>query len=322
MIRFPYGFRMVGDCRKKRRLTSWAGAFLAHCACDTKAEVAKESYLSAFTFGEEFRCLLEETGSTRGYAGACSSPWLWFDIDREQDLQCALDDTRVLANVLVERYAIEGNALLVFYSGSKGFHLGLSTALWSPHESDAFHQVCRRMAERLAELAGVNIDSGVYDRVRAFRAPNSRHPKTGLHKRRLTFDELRNLDLEEILRLAESPMAFDIPEPPELSNVAIADWQAAANAIAEQTAARDHRRHEPGNQPRLNRSTMDFIHHGATPGDRHRLLYSAAANLGEFGCPPELAYALLTEAALDSGLPPTEVKRQIDCGLNSGRTGT
>jgi hypothetical protein len=50
-------------------------------------------------------------------------------------------------------------------------------------------------------------------------------------------------------------------------------------------------------------------------GDRHRLLYSAARNLGEFGCPHELAWALLSEAALDSGLPPREVRRQIECGL-------
>lgn len=51
-------------------------------------------------------------------------------------------------------------------------------------------------------------------------------------------------------------------------------------------------------------------------GDRHRLLFSAAANLAEFGCPPALAHELLTESALDSGLPPKEVRRQIDCGLD------
>ena len=32
-----------------------------------------------------------------------------------------------------------------------------------------------------------------------------------------------------------------------------------------------------------------------------------------------LAHALLSEAALDSGLTPSEVKRQIDCGLAHGR---
>lgn len=67
--------------------------------------------------------------------------------------------------------------------------------------------------------------------------------------------------------------------------------------------------------PRLNRATLDFIRDGADQGDRHRLLFSAAANLAELGCPSALAHALLTEGALDSGLPPAEVRRQIECGL-------
>jgi len=66
---------------------------------------------------------------------------------------------------------------------------------------------------------------------------------------------------------------------------------------------------------------MEFIRNGAEEGDRHRLLFSAASNLAEFGCPPALAHALLTEAALDSGLPPKEVYRQIGCGLNGVKGG-
>ena len=65
----------------------------------------------------------------------------------------------------------------------------------------------------------------------------------------------------------------------------------------------------------IERSTLDFIRNGAGNGDRHRLLFSAAANLAEFGCPSELALELLNEAALDSGLLPSEVRRQIECGL-------
>ena len=71
----------------------------------------------------------------------------------------------------------------------------------------------------------------------------------------------------------------------------------------------------------MNRLTLDFVRNGATVGDRHRLLFSAAANLAEFGCQAALAHALLTEAALDSGLPPYEVRRQIACGLNAVKGG-
>ena len=74
------------------------------------------------------------------------------------------------------------------------------------------------------------------------------------------------------------------------------------------------------NGARLNRATLEFIRDGAGTGDRHRLLFSAAANLAEFGCPQSLAEALLCESALDSGLSPSEVRRQIACGLDHQKT--
>ena len=258
------------------------------------------SYLSAFRFGEDFRRLLVETDSTAGFAGECWSPWLWWDIDADE-LGYAHKDAGALAAFLVERYAVEPGDLLLFFSGSKGFHVGLPTALWSPAPSEVFHKVCRRFAERLAELATVTIDAGVYDKVRAFRAPNSRHPKTGLHKRRLTFDELLG-PLAIIVGLAKTPAPFDVPAVTKTSEAAAADWQAAVDQVAREGEARAARRAAGNGAPTLNRSTLDFIREGAGTGDRHRLLYSAAANLAEFRCPPALAVALLEEAALDSGL--------------------
>lgn len=40
------------------------------------------------------------------------------------------------------------------------------------------------------------------------------------------------------------------------------------------------------------------------------------SRLAEFGCAFHLAWALLSESALDTGLSPAEVRRQIECGLN------
>ena len=66
---------------------------------------------------------------------------------------------------------------------------------------------------------------------------------------------------------------------------------------------------------RLNRLTREFLQHGADEGDRHRLLYSAARTFGEFGCSFDLALALLEPPARESGLPPSHIRRQIECGL-------
>ncbi len=165
-------------------------------------------------------------------------------------------------------------------------------------------------------MLGVKIDTGVYDKVRLFRAPNSWHPKTGLHKRRLALDELLHLDAARIRQLAAAPESFALPVVTAADLQAAADWQAALQAVEREAEAKAERRAALANgAPQLNRPTLDFIRDGADQGDRHRLLFSAAANLAEFACPPALAHALLTEAALDSGLPPAEAHRQIECGL-------
>lgn len=310
-----YAFRILGGCHNPRRLVD-AGAVLAgYAACDERCALERESFLSAFCFADDFRQHLESTGSTKGFKGVCWSPMIWWDIDREGDLKCATDDARRLVVTISERFGVADDDLLIFYSGSKGYHVGLPTVLWLPEPSATYHAVTRRFAERVAERAGVSIDTAIYDRVRAFRAPNSRHPKTGRHKRRLSIKELMHLGVDAILKLAEHPASFDLPEPGYRSDQAAADWREASDLFQSAQQAVLKRRDAADGTATLNRATQDFICGGASVGNRHRLLYSAAGNLAEFGCPPALAHSLLTEAALDSGLSPSNVRRQIDCGL-------
>lgn len=310
----PYGFRILGATNERRRLVNHADAFAAYAACDDRADVTREAYLSAFTFGDDFRGRLESTGSVKGFDGVCGAPWLWFDIDRVE-LADAVTDARRLALSLVERYRLDDDALLTFFSGSKGFHLGLPTSLWAPTPSTTFNRQCRMMAGRLASTAGVAIDVGVYDMVRAFRAPNSRHPKTGLHKRRLALDELQGLSLDAIRKLAETPEPFDLPTMPPANAVVIADWQADAVMQREREASDS----AFNRVPTLNRTTEEFIRDGVGVGDRHRVLFSAAANLAEFDCPLSLAAALLSGPARDSGLSAADIKRQIELGFQHGK---
>jgi hypothetical protein len=309
------GFRVLGSASSRRRLIDFDAAFAGYASCDDRAEVGCEAYLSAFTYGEEFRRHLEGTGSTRGYDGPCWAPWLWLDLDGEE-LDAVLSDARRLAEGVLRRYrALDDDHLLLFFSGSKGVHIGLPVT-WEPAPSVTFHRTARRFAEALAAAAGAKIDVGVYDKVRLFRAPNSRHPKTGLRKRRLTLDELLHFGAARIRQLAAAPEPFEVPVVTVTNPQAVADWQAALHAVEREAQAKVDRRAVLANRaPQLNRQTLDFIREGADQGDRHRLLYSAAANLAELACPPALAHALLTEAALDSGLPPAEVHRQIECGL-------
>lgn len=67
------GFRIVGTCSNERRLVDWQAAFVGYAALDERAEVNREAYLSAFTFGEDFRQHLDATGSTKGFDGVCGA---------------------------------------------------------------------------------------------------------------------------------------------------------------------------------------------------------------------------------------------------------
>ena len=225
------GFRIVGPCSNERRLVDWQAAFVGYATLDERAEVHREAYLSAFTFGNDFRQHLDATGSTKGFDGVCGARFVWFDIDREGDLEAARRDAARLCLRLIERYSLDDDGPLMFFSGSKGFHLGLPTDLWQPSASLTFPRTARRLAEGLAAAVQVTIDGGVYDKVRAFRAPNSRHPKTGLHKRALTLDELTRLSVERIQDLAREPLAFDMPTTTTRSEQAAADWLDAVQAM-------------------------------------------------------------------------------------------
>ncbi|MDB5311281.1 MAG: hypothetical protein JWO38_5483, partial [Gemmataceae bacterium] len=212
---------------------------------------------------------------------------------------------------------LDDDDVLTFFSGGKGFHVGVPLP-HNPDPSPVFHQTARRLAEGLAAGAGVRIDTGVYDRVRCFRAPNSRHPKTGLHKRRLVYDELMKLPVGRIAELAREPVPFEVPPVGELVTELEVDWGEAA-AEAQKRSAQGGRPH-PG---RLQRATVEFLHDGAEEGERHPRLFRAAADMAEIAAAhglDTLIHALLTEPALDTGLAPAEVERQIRCGIEYARS--
>jgi hypothetical protein len=313
---FDVGFRVVGHKANKRRLIRHAAAFAGYAACEPSAEVDREAYLSHFVFGRDFARYMRLEDSEAGYGGPCWASWLWWDVDRPGDLGKALRDARRLAGALLDRYReLDEDDPLIFLSGGKGVHVGIP-AVWHPEPSPVFNAVAKRFCLDRAEGAKVEVDPMIYSKTRLFRAPNSRH-KTGLYKRRLSLDELTHLMPEAVVELARHPEPFDIPTGPARCLRAADDWNEARRAV--ERRAERHSASRAGNATRLNALTLDFIRNGAPEGERANRLFQASANLAEFDCPAELAHALLTEAARDSGLTESETRRQIECGLAHAR---
>ncbi len=314
---FRFGFRTLGR-DAERRQTEWRSAFAAHVAADPKAATPGECFLSHFQFGDEFREHVAATNSTAGYTGPTWAEWLAFDIDVAGDIDEALRQGRRLAAWLVARFKIEPDDVMIFYSGSKGFHILLRSSLWDGHPAKEFHKFARQFAEVLAANADVKIDTGVYARVNLLRAPNSRHGKTGRHKVQLSFEELQSHTPDEIYAIAAGPRVGWIPEHTPYSQEAADCWAEVCRLVDDDATATTERRASGSKSGKLNPTTRAFLTDGAFVGDRHRELFSCAANFGEFSSVEELTFAILTPAGLNSGLTTSEVQRQISCGLRHG----
>ncbi len=200
-----------------------------------------------------------------------------------------------------------------------GVHIGIPTA-WHPEPSPGFHECAKLFCLAMAEAANVAVDGSIYSKTRLFRAPNSRHPKTGLFNRRLTLDELSFLKPETIIELARHPEPFKIPNGPALCLSAADDWSKARRVVKQQGERRSAPR---DGDLRLSAFLRRFIRDGELEPDRRAVsTFRAAAELAEIHEAvgfDGLAHALLAEAALDSGLTPSETKRQVACGLAHGR---
>jgi hypothetical protein len=311
----PYGFRIIGTVSRERKLVDYDEAFVAYANCDDQAEIEKTAFLSSFQYDDAIReRILDKTLriDTKSFEGCCWSQYVWFDIDDEGNIASATDSARRLCACFLSRYGLDESQVLVFFSGSKGFHIGVPVSLFEPAPSTNFNSIAKCFAERLATVASVRIDTAIYGKVQPFRAPNSRHNKTDKFKRFLTIDELRRIAATGIVDLARVPLPFELPSSPGLDQRAVEDWNEAIEGFEVQTQevlrlATD--------RTQLNRATLDFIRDGAPDGERNQRLFSAAANLAEFGCSVELATALLTESALWSGSCALEVKQTIHNGI-------
>jgi hypothetical protein len=318
-MKTPLAFRVLGGAENRREVVSYRKASLAYAHADPAVHPELPAFLSAHAFPLAFRDHVNATASTAGYAGPVGVPCLNFDLDRT-DLDAALRDVRRLAGFLADRYAAD---LVVSFSGSKGFHVSMPTGGFIEPAPDA-HQVGKALACRLADEAGIMIDTGIYDAVRLWRASNTRHRKSGLHKVRFDLDDLPYLDADRIRRRAVEPVPFDPPAPASPPPRLVADWQEVAREVRRQTRERQATRTAGHTDTRINPTTRLLLCDptAVRTGERHGTLFSAAANLAEFGSLDDLIAALLTPPALDTGLPPREVERQIRCGIDHARRQT
>ena len=316
----PLGFRVVGPKWGRRRLTILDNAFAAAVAADASSYPEAESYLSAYAFGLEFADHLEAAGSTANYAGPVGAHRLNFDLDRD-DLAEAVFDAARLAAYHADRYELNYDDLQVYFSGRRGIHLEIPAGLFGAAPSRTLPAAFKRLAGSLAAQVDVVIDTSVYDAVRLFRAPNSRHPDTNLHKIPLDIDTLFHCRPERMLDLARSPRPGAAPDPEDFRPHprAVADYQEAASGLLLPTYGGGVRNAGgdggDGGNASVRGYTETFIRCGAVKNERNTELTRAAKNLTDFNTAADLIHALLREPAERQGARPIDVRAVVDAAV-------
>jgi hypothetical protein len=325
---YSVGFSCLDQIDATRTLVDWHEHFIGMAECTAEAMQGRCVFGSTYTFNGALSEHIadnnrqaevvgkEPRGSMAGFNGPVYAPLITFDIDRSDsagspDLAAARADASRLVAALMA-LGVPESSTLVFFSGSKGFHVQIPSMLAGATPSRKLAAVAGEFCAAIAQSIGVVIDENMYRSLQPLRAPNSLNEKTGLHKVRLTVEELTTLSIVDLQVLARAARPFS---PPALSceplSSLVGQWRRAERRVAEAEAA-TAARHGLREDARIFRSTWDFLVNGAAEGTRATELYKAAANLMDFGSVESLARALLARPTELSSLAPHDAARHID----------
>lgn len=224
--------------------------------------------------------------TVKGYRGPAWGDYQWIDIDYP-DLAEALEAARTALQTLEARFDVPPQYVRCYFSGSKGFHLGLHWSLFGdvepgPHIPSTYRAMAQRMVGDV-----LPIDESVYDHVRPWRLSNTRNSKSGLYKIPLSAAEVLHLPIEEIRRLAarprpESQVTWEPPDRPIPALVEV--YAECRRTVASRPSGGDAL--DPA-------AIVSILRTDATPGNRHPTLVRLAGHLLAVGVDPAVATELL-----------------------------
>lgn len=156
-----------------------------------------EAYHSLFDMDrrENFNSYLGPAKSALGY--------IWFDFDSKDEGVSSYADLKKC----LEWLSISLDELLIFWSGRKGFTLGVPAKYFPfPEIADNLGKLVGNLAQRL-KSAFPTLDAGIYNTNRKIRVMSTKHPISSLYK-----TQLKDLDktLEQIKEYAKTKQSLDI----------------------------------------------------------------------------------------------------------------
>jgi len=145
---------------------------------------------------------------------------LYFDLDKDGNVDLALSDARTLVNHFLSNYEIEPK---IWFSGCKGFHIQIDYRNFGVIDPlSKLTYIWKYLAIYISDQLNLQtVDTTVYTIPRMWRLPNTYHYKSGLYKIPLSSYELVNLNIDQIKELAKEPRGFDSTDVSDEINPAL-----------------------------------------------------------------------------------------------------
>jgi len=154
-----------------------------------------DAYASAFQFDKYILEYVKIAGGIKGFGeeagtGKVYSEIMWIDIDNANLIEAQTTAQQLIAN-LNKKYEVYADDLMIFFSGNKGFHIGIHNKLFNGLIFKGGYDLHDRIKMMAVEIAdGLPIDTRIYNKNRIFRIPNSMNMKSGLYKIPISYEEL------------------------------------------------------------------------------------------------------------------------------------
>ena len=265
----------------------------------------KETYCTYFRYNNDMAVHFNKKGTVKGYNGNAWSDWLPIDIDSDDLEEAQMYLQHLVANL--DNYNIDSNACRFYFSGSKGFHVMIPSAYFQAEPSADIKERFKDVALTLAE--GIKIDTGIYDKTRLFRLPNTINDKSGLHKVELYPFEAMSMEIKDIQHRALLPVERleiekDIDASEELTKI----YHEGRERKPESNG---------GNNKVKTKICMSKMMTGVGEGQRDEVGIRVASHLTQSGLTPKMMFVALDEwnETNDPPLDDEELSRIFRQGL-------
>lgn len=164
---------------------------------------AYERYFTMFPYDNGIYDYKKQHGGVANYPGQRYAPMIFIDID-SADPEEAFNDLINFIQHLYDTYGLSQDDLYIYFSGAKGFHVGIHYRTLGYDKNKLFNDVGERAKHFVDEISNITIDGKIYDRSRIFRVVNSLNKKSGLYKVPLNYEELQ-MGFGMVGSIAEEP---------------------------------------------------------------------------------------------------------------------